>query len=398
MRMLLATAGSRGDVEPFAALARRALSAGHQVRMVVPDHSRVDLSGLDVVSMGVDYSAMIEQQGVSVLAAMRSYRSTVRPLMRAVIVESARAAWGFQPDVLVAHPKILSAGVVAQALDIPHVLVEIVPAITPTKAFPAAGTSSRDLGRFNRYTYRAAGAGEAMFRRDLREVYRLVGEAPGSAAPPAATLLPISAALLDRPTDWPDTVHLTGSWALGTHGSVSAEVAAFMAAGDFVYAGFGSMAAGDPHARACEVIGGIRDAGVRGLLATGLGGLRVPQGLGGDDILVTDSVDHTVVLPAAAAAVHHGGIGTVHAATAAGTVSVLVPFIADQPFWGARLREKGLTPEPIPQRRLTADRLSVALGEADGFRPTVRAAADSMAGEDGTGSALHVIEGLASGS
>ncbi|WP_219886508.1 glycosyltransferase [Nesterenkonia sandarakina] len=141
---MLATAGSRGDVAPFAALARRARDAGHEVRLVVPDHSGVDLSGLDVLSMGVDYSALIGQQGVSVAAAIRSYRSTVQPLMRAVIMESARAALDFEPEVLVAHPKILSAGLVATSLGIPHIVVEIVPAMTPTTAFPAAGTSGRD--------------------------------------------------------------------------------------------------------------------------------------------------------------------------------------------------------------------------------------------------------------
>ncbi|MGJ9373880.1 glycosyltransferase [Nesterenkonia sp. CF4.4] len=392
--MLLATAGSRGDVEPFAALARRALDAGHDVRLVVPDHSGVDLTGLDVVSMGVDYSKLITQQGVSVAAAIRSYRSTVQPLMRAVIMESAKAAMDFGPDVLVTHPKILSAGLVATSLGVPHAVVEIVPAVTPTTAFPAAGTSTRDLGRFNRYTYGAASAGGAMFRRDLRDVSRLVGGTYGRTAPPAATILPISAAVLDRPADWPETVHLTGAWTQDRVSALDPATADFVAAGDFVYAGFGSMAAGDARARAQEVIGGIRAAGYRALLATGLGGLEVPAELRGDDVHVIGSVDHAAVMPQAAAAVHHGGIGTVHAATAAGTVSVLVPFIADQPFWGARLRAKGLTPDPIPQRRLTAQRLSAALGAVEGFSPAVRAAAGQMAGEDGTGSALRIIEGL----
>lgn len=394
MRMLLATAGSRGDVEPFAALARRAMRAGHQVRLVVPDRSGADLSGLDVVSMGVDYTALIEQQGVSVAAAIRSYRSAVQPLMRAVILESARAAWDFEPEVLVAHPKILSAGLVADALGIPHALVEIVPSMTPTTAFPAAGTSNRGLGAFNRHTYRAAGAGRAMFRGDLREVSRLLGRTPGPTAPPAATLLPISAALLARPADWPETVHLTGSWTLDQTGTLPAETADFIAGGDFVYAGFGSMASGDPAARAREVLGGIREAGLRALLVTGLGGLAVPPALRGADVHVTSSVAHAPVFAAATAAVHHGGIGTVHAATAAGTVSVLAPFIADQPFWGARLRERGLAPDPIPQRRLTAERLSAALCRVEYFHPAVRAAAQRMATEDGTGSALRVVEGL----
>ncbi|GAA1151517.1 sterol 3beta-glucosyltransferase [Nesterenkonia lutea] len=381
-------------MEPFVALAKRALRAGHEVRLVVPDHSGVDLHGLDVVSLGVDYTALIEQQGVSVVAALRSYRSVIKPLMRAVIIESARAAWDYQPDVLLAHPKILSAPLAADALSIPYVQVEIVPVVTPTRAFPAAGTVNRDLGRFNTLTYRLASGGERMFRRDLKDVSSMIGGSGGEPAPPAATLMPISPALLDRPHDWDSTVHLTGPWRVGGSETVSAEVSEFMAGGDFVYAGFGSMASGDPAARAREVIGGIRGAGARALIAEGLGGLQVPPELRGEDVLVTGSVAHDAVLPNARAAVHHGGIGTVHAATAAGVVSVLVPFIGDQPFWGARLRERGLAPAPVPQRKLTAHRLSRALVETEEFRPAVQAAARAMESEDGPGTALQVLETL----
>ncbi|WP_155850296.1 hypothetical protein [Arthrobacter sp. Br18] len=174
MRLMLATAGSQGDVAPFAELARRAMTAGHEVRLVAPDNSGVDLVGIDVVSMGVDYARMIGQQGVSVAAAVRSYRSVVRPIMRGVIVGSARAALEFRPDVLVVHPKVLSAPLVADVLGIPYVVVEIVPAMTPTAAFPAAGTISRSVGRLNRLTYGAATASEALFRQDLDEVARLL--------------------------------------------------------------------------------------------------------------------------------------------------------------------------------------------------------------------------------
>ena len=44
MRLQLLTAGSRGDVEPFAALARAAQDRGHEVRLGLPDHSDVDVS------------------------------------------------------------------------------------------------------------------------------------------------------------------------------------------------------------------------------------------------------------------------------------------------------------------------------------------------------------------
>ncbi len=394
MRILLATAGSRGDVEPFAALARRAARAGHELRLAVPDNSGADLTGLDVVSLGVDYTALVTQQGVSAGAAMRSYRTVVKPLMRQVLLESARAAMDYRPDILVAHPKILSARLAADALAIPHVLVEIVPAMTPTRAFPAAGTIPWDLGPFNRSTFRLSSLGEAMFRADLSDVSRMVGSFRRRPAPPVATLMPISPVLLRRPEDWDDSVHLTGPWRHDAPETVSAEVSRFLAEGDVVYAGFGSMAAGDPLARAGEVVRGLRSVGARGLIATGLGGMQVPPSLAGEDMLVTSSVPHEAVLPQVQAAVHHGGIGTVHAATAAGTVSIPVPFIADQPFWGRCLHEQGLSPQPIHQRRLTAETLTRALGAAQECRPAVEAAARSMAQEDGTGTAVQVLEAL----
>jgi sterol 3beta-glucosyltransferase len=395
VRLLFATAGSRGDVEPFAVLARRAMRAGHEVRLVAPDHSGADLRGIDVVSMGVDYTAIIRDQGVSAVAALRSFRPVVRPLMRGVILGSARAALDYRPDVLVAHPKVLSAGPVAEALSIPYVLVEMVPVMTPTRRFPAAGTVSRDLGPLNRLTYRMASGGEAMFRRDLEDVSALTGGRTGRSAPPAATLLPISSALLDRPRDWADTVHLTGAWRTDGSTAPADDVARFISDGDFVYAGFGSMVGGDPVARARVVVGSIRDSGARALVVTGLGGLEVPRDLHGSDLLVTSSVPHEAVLRKARAAIHHGGAGTVHAVLAAGTVSVVVPFFADQPFWGARLHEKGLAPPALRQRGLTSERLTAALAEVPGYRPAVRSAARTMAAEDGPGAALEVLERLA---
>lgn len=396
MRILLATAGSRGDVEPFAALARRALSRGHDVRLVAPDNSGAPLDGVDVVSMGVDYSRMIEDQGVSVTAALRSYRSVVRPVMHAVIVESARAALDYRPDIVLAHPKVLSAPLVAEALDIPFVRVEIVPAMTPTRAFPAAGTTTHDLGMLNPLTYRAAQASSAMFRSDVNDAARLVGLRGRRGAAASATLMPISPAILERPADWPSSVHLTGAWrTAAVAAAASPELEAFMTGGQFVYAGFGSMAIGDPVKRGRAVVDGIRQRGLRTLLVTGLGGVELPPELAAaDDVLAVRSVDHEAVMPRAHVAVHHGGIGTIHAATRGATVSVIVPFIADQPFWGARMHARGLSPEPIPQRALTADRLAAAIANAPNSTEMVALAARTMAGEDGTGAALDVLESL----
>lgn len=400
MKILLTTAGSRGDVEPFAALARRAAAAGHEVRLAVPDRSGVDLDGLDVRSLGVDFSAMIESQGVSPVAAMRNLREVVRPVMRGVIVEAARAAQEFRPDVIVRHPKVLSAPVAADALGVPHVLVEPVPAMTPTREFST--TTARDLGPLvNPLTYRAAAAAGAMFRREVDEAASVLGVArPRRSSAPAATLMPISPAILGRPADWPDSVVLTGPWRAPAPAADAAEpgpspdpaLEAFLRGGPFAYAGFGSMAAGDPAARGRALVAAARARGIRLLVATGLGGIAVPDDVRGDDVFVVRSVDHARVLPLAVAAVHHGGAGTVHAAMAAGTVSIVVPFIADQPFWGAHLHRRGLGPAAIPHRRLTAERVAAAFAEASSYEAAVASVAERMSHEDGTGEALRVLE------
>jgi sterol 3beta-glucosyltransferase len=395
VRILLVTAGSRGDVEPFAALAERAVAEGHQVRLVIPRNSGVDTGGLDVVSMPADFTRMIEDQGVSPLAALRTFRTVVRPVMRGVIVGGARAALEYRPDVIVYHPKVLSAPLVADALGVPHVLVEIVPASTPTRAYPAAGTISRGVGPANRLTYRAAGAAAWMFQGDLAEVRAMLGTSTRAASAPAATLMPISPAILPRPVDWPGSVLLTGPWVRQERpAELETSVAEFVANGEFIYAGFGSMATGDATARGRAIVGAARARGTRCLIATGLGGIDVPASLLGRDVLVVPSVQHAGVLPHAAAAVHHGGIGTVQAAMAAGTPSVIVPFIADQPFWGYRLRESGLAPRPIRHGALTVPKLVSALDEAERLRPRIIDIAAAMSTEDGTRAALNILAAI----
>jgi sterol 3beta-glucosyltransferase len=309
-----------------------------------------------------------------------------------VIVTTVTAALEYEPDVIVAHPKILSTPIAADRLGIPHIMAEIVPVVTPTRAFPAPGTVAGSLGPLNRLTYAAVGMSSRMFAAELEEARTLAELPRGRRSRSAASLVPVSPQLLPRPDDWPSQTHITGAWT-DPQSSTSADdrVEQFMAGGPFVYAGFGSMALGDPAARTRAIVEAARARGFRVLLATGLGGL-VADGISGDDVLSVQSVDHTAVLPRAVAAIHHGGAGTVHAAARAGVVSIVVPFFADQPFWGAQLHRIGIAPEPIPVRRLTAARVGAALDAVDRYAPEAAAVATRMRDEDGAATALGLIE------
>ena len=71
--------------------------------------------------------------------------------------------------------------------------------------------------------------------------------------------------------------------------------------------------------------------------------LRGTAGLAIDhpDVLLIDAVPHDWLFPRTSVAVSHGGAGTTAAALTAGTPQVVVPHMADQPFWGRRVHELG---------------------------------------------------------
>jgi sterol 3beta-glucosyltransferase len=392
VRLLLLTAGSRGDVDPFLALYDRAAVDGHDVRVGVTRDAlgRARSGGRDVIELDGDFEQLVSTQGVG-WAAARSYRTVVKPMLAAIQASAARAVLEYRPDVVVYHPKVLIAPTAASAVGALAAVVEIVPILTPTSAFPAAGVVSRDLGRLNRWTFLAAAAGNAALTGTLKVVASDLALPPVRTAPDLS-LCPVSPTLIPRPGDWPATSHLTGAWRpTPSPVPLPDEVESFLATGGVVYAGFGSMATGDPVERSRTVVAAIRATGKRAILATGWGGLQVPADVLGEDLLVAQAVDHQQVLPRVEAAIHHGGAGTVHAASAAGTVSVIVPFMADQPWWGRRLQERGLAPSAIPARRLTADALAAVIAEAPTYRSAGADTAAQMATEDGTGRALEAL-------
>ncbi|WP_414172842.1 glycosyltransferase [Clavibacter tessellarius] len=301
--------------------------------------------------------------------------------------------------MVVHHPLILSAPMAADALGVPRVVVEFAPVATASDRFPAAGgpTATRDLGARNRSTYAVPRAIARLFDGD---VARAAAELPGGRrpalrSPSRATLMAASPALLPRPDDWPERVHQTGAWYdESPAASLDPVVAEFLAAGPVVVASFGSMAKGDASARGRAIVTAARAHGLRVLVLTGWGGLALPAECAGPDVLVVRSAPFDRVLPGAALVVHHGGAGTSHAVARAGVPAVVVPFMADQPFWGALLHRRGVAAALIPLRRLSVDALVPAMGEALSRRERAAEVGGLMRRDRGVHQALDVLESL----
>ncbi|WP_228508176.1 glycosyltransferase [Curtobacterium sp. VKM Ac-2865] len=396
--MMLLTAGTRGDVEPFLALARHAASRGHEVRLALPDDADAP-DGVDTVALGLDAGRVLSPAGRTPWSLAHHVRAEVRPAMRRMLAAAVRETVAFAPDVVVHHPLILTAPMVADSLGVPRVLVEFAPVATPSDRFPAAGgpTATRDLGAYNRLTYAVPRTAARLFDAALARAAAELpsGRRPAGRRPSRATLMAVSPALLPRPDDWPERVHQTGAW-YGEAPAAASDpvVGAFVGGGPFVVASFGSMATGDASARSDTIVTAARAHGLRVLLVTGSGGLALPAGRHDPDVLAVRSVPFDAVLPLATLAVHHGGAGTAHAVAWAGVPAVVVPVTADQPFWAAQLHRQGVAAAPIPLRRLSAGTLVPAMTDALSRRERAAEVGRAMRREHGVHRALDVIESL----
>jgi sterol 3beta-glucosyltransferase len=415
MKITVFAAGSRGDIQPCIVLSRGIQEAGYRVCLAAPEDfaSLIRKHDVDFCPLRGDVQqimasdtgrSFMETGGANPIKSIRAVRTMIGP----VVMEMADDAYAAcrNADAMICLGVFSAFGQsIAEALSIPIINVEPTP-LLPTRAFQAPSWPiQRDLGGLHNYL-----SGSAMlqviwlwyrpfvngFRQRLglstytgTRFYRALRSTPMLSA--------YSPSIIPHPADWPESVHVTGYFFLDTQADwqPSSGLKAFLEAGDPpVYIGFGSMAGRNPEKLARLITEALAKSGQRGLLLTGWGGLRTD--LVPDSVLVVDSAPHSWLFPRMAAVVHHGGAGTTAEGLRAGVPTVIVPFVLDQPFWGARVKALGLGPDPIPQKNLTADRLADAIRIAV-TDPGVKRRADALGAairaENGIGTAVKIIKG-----
>ncbi|MEW1922859.1 MULTISPECIES: glycosyltransferase [unclassified Streptomyces] len=397
MRILLAAAGSYGDVAPYAGLGARLRAAGHEVALATQESFAplVRAAGLTFRPLPADTNA----GGGGNRQLMRTAAAFVRELGAGLVAAAEPGA-----DVLLLSATTAPLGwQLAEAMDVPSLGVYLQPT-HPTREFAPVVGGGRSLGglgnrALGRFSLRMADRVYADAVADLRARLSLPRVARGSVRRrQEETRWPVlhgfSTAVVPRPADWREGLDVVGNW--WPHHDPDTPLPAlfedFLRAGPPpVFIGFGSMAAGEG-ARLSELaVSALRRAGLRGVLQEGRAGLMAH----GDDLLTVDEVPHALLFPRMAAVVHHAGAGTTAAGLRAGVPAIPVPVMADQPFWAARLAGLGAATRPIPFGELTAERLAEQLGRAvreASYRQAAGAVSRRMGTEDGAGQVLKAVE------
>lgn len=409
MRIAIQTLGTRGDVQPYIALARRLIARGHSVQLSAPAQFEAMLGAYAVpfVPLPGEFLAMMDTpEGKAAIAGGQGFSAGfkllkhVRPMMRRLLDAEWAASQAFEPDLIVYHPKSIAAPHIAERLGVPSALASPLPGFTPTGAFPSPMLPFRSLGLLNRPSHLLAIRGaDLLFAKLLGEWRHTSLGLPGRARPraPKATLYAYSPHVVPVPADWGAGVHVTGYWFLDSpEWQPPPDLASFLEAKPApVYIGFGSMPGLDPTSMSAIAAEALARTGKRGLLAAGGGALQA--GGHAPNLHFLESAPHDRLFPLVSAVVHHGGAGTTGAALRAGKPTALCPFFGDQPFWARRVAELGVGPAALDRRTLTAERLAAALLAMDDADMRQRAATlgEQIRGEDGPAEAVAVIEALA---
>jgi sterol 3beta-glucosyltransferase len=415
VQVLIVAPGTMGDVAPFTGLGARLREEGHDVAIAAHENFRplVTAAGLefrglrgDPEQLGVSEEGQRWQQsGSGPLATARMARLFVKyvdSMSQDLISVAEQGA-----EIMLLNTVGAFTGYhVAEGLGIPSAGVFLSP-VHPTGELPVISLGLPRLpAPVNRAVGRAAlRAGGPLFGRTttaLRARLDLPPMRPSTLwRRMDHTGWPVfygfSEAVIRRPTDWPQPLHVTGYWwpSSPPGWQPPPELQQFLDAGAApVYVGLGSRNLGDPTHIAATIKSALRRAGLRGVVQAGWAGLSLHD----DEIITIDDTPHEWLFPRMAAVAHHCGAGTTAAGLRAGVPTVGLPVLADQPFWASRLVSLGASPASIPIGQLSPERLADALDAAvrdDAFARRTREIAHAINSDDAAGDVAAAIRQLA---
>lgn len=414
----LIAVGTRGDVQPYIALGKGLRLAGFTVRLATTPNFRASVMehGLEFHQlMASDVETAMQREDVKALLEIKNPLKMLRG-----ISDLARPFFHEALDAMLAALDRAAVGVVSALaqfggyeacakLGIPIIFTHLQP-VVPMKEIssPFFPTMPAMPGQtiYNRTTHHIA----------IQSIWQLFRSIVNNARTNQLGLekLPLSGSwsiinkhklpvimaysrhVIPPSADWHDAIYVSGYWFLDEPDEWSPPPAleAFLADGEPpIYIGFGSMANREPEKNTQIMLDALIHSGERGLLVTGWGGLQdisLP-----DKIFKLESCPHSWLFPRVKAIIHHGGAGTTAAAFRAGKPQIVVPFFADQPFWGKMTHQLGVGVKPLLNKTISTESLASAIKQVVTDREMQRKAIELSAKiqvEDGVGNAVEIVK------
>ena len=412
-RIILATFGSYGDLNPFLALGLELKRRGHDPVIATAEGYRQD-----VESRGLGFSparpdldrgdlALFERALDRVKGPEVIIREIMMPQVRESYEDLERAAVG--ADLLLSHSQTYAAPVLAEKKNMIWLSVVLQPlmflsAEDPSVMAPAPWLAAlRPLGPpFHRALFRLLKLAASRWGEPVRALRKELGLPRGEDPVFAGQYSPYGTLALFSPLygppqyDWPENTLACGfpflDSDIGGKG-LDPKLEAFLNAGTppvvFTLGSAAVMIAGDFFRNAAA---SVKGHGVRAILLAGPEAkdlTDLPNG-----VEAFESAPYHDLFPRCAAVVHSGGIGTTAQALRAGVPQMIVPFAHDQYDNAARIVRMGAG-EALDGRNPTGRELAATLSrllDDDKIKEEAARVGAAVRAENGVRTACDAIE------
>ncbi|XP_039056208.1 sterol 3-beta-glucosyltransferase UGT80B1 isoform X2 [Hibiscus syriacus] len=382
LNIAILVVGTRGDVQPFVAMAKRLQEFGHHVRLATHANFRnfVKLADIDFYPLGGDPRVlagyMARNKGLipsgpgEISTQRKQLKSIIESLLPACTEPDIETGMPFRAQAIIANPPAYGHSHVAEALGVPLHIFFTMP-WTPTYEFPhPLARVPQNAGYWLSYIVvdLLIWWGIRGYINDFRKKkLKLAPIAYFSTYNGSISHLPTgymwSPHLVPKPKDWGPLVDVVGYCFLnlGSKYHPREDFVQWIKKGPQpIYIGFGSMPLDDSKKTTDVILEALKDTGQRGIIDRGWGDLGHLAEVT-ENIFLLEDCPHDWLFPQCSAVVHHGGAGTTATGLKAGCPTTIVPFFGDQFFWGDRVHQRGLGPAPIPISELSVEKLSNAI-------------------------------------
>jgi UDP:flavonoid glycosyltransferase YjiC (YdhE family) len=356
MKFVLACYGTRGDVEPGAAVGRELLRRGHEVRMAVPPDlvGFVEAAGLTTVAYGPDLKSFVDaQRAIWTLTTLQKFRGRGVREGRDLLTQCWRQmSTTLMPladgaDLLLTGYYLEEcAATVAEYYDLPLATMHIYPLrvnghVVPTLPSPYIrwGMSVTEWQVYWRMykTVEDAQRRELGLPKATSPSPRRITER-GSLEIQAYDEVCFPGLAADW-AKWEEQRPFVGVLTMELPTDADEEVASWVTAGTPpIYFGFGSAPVESLADWVAMISAACAQLGERALICSG-GFTDFSDVPHSDHVKVVGAVNHAAIFPACRAVVHHGGSGTTAAGLRAGVPSLILWVQQrDQWYWGSQVK------------------------------------------------------------
>jgi len=405
LRVVLATVGSRGDVQPMLALAQALVARGHVPIVAAPPNFErwVRSLGFDFAPLGADVQVFLAEHGammtgnpVKMLQGMSRFFAEQIPLQMEQLAPACRGS-----DAIMSAGLAFAAPSVAEHLRLPLLYVLYTTCVLPSSQHPPMMVPWHGLPNWlNDLLWRADHLlTDSLVRGTLNTARAGIGLPPVDGlrrhlCEEIPLVIAADEVLLPPDPSWEGRYPYANFIFFDDPAPLDPELDAWLSDGEPpVFVGFGSMSGEGTDRVERMIVDAVSATGRRCIVGAGWAGL----GAGGlpPGWRVVREAPHALLFPRTAVVVHHGGSGTTASALRAGVPQVLLPLILDQFHHAHRLHLAGIAPRPVSMESITAVELAEAIRTALELPAGPRqAAAARLHASDGRGEIVQRIEAM----